>query len=172
MPGSTFSQHYGNQPWLQTLSDVTKFRSTGLEHLEQCLTHVGYSIYVGFYHFHEGRIHRKTWIQIMKLSLTGLWGLIWGRFSSVQSLSHVQLFVTPWITARQASLSITISWSLPKLMSIKSVMPSSHLILCRLLLLLPPVPPSNRVFSNESTLCMRWPEYWSFSFNISGILTV
>ena len=89
------------------------------------------------------------------------------RFISVQSLSHVRLFVTPWIAARQASLSITNSRSLLKLMSVESVMPSSHLLLCRPLLLLPPIPPSIRVFSNESTLCMRWPKYWSFSFSIS-----
>ena len=89
------------------------------------------------------------------------------QFSSVQSLSHVWLFATPWIAARQASLSITNSWSLPKLMSIELVMPSSHLILCCALLLLPPIPPSTRVFSNESTLRMRWPKYWSFSFSIS-----
>ena len=88
------------------------------------------------------------------------------QFSSVQSLSCVQLFVTPWITAYQASLSITNSQSLPKLMSIESVMPSSDLILCRPLLLLPPIPPSIRVFSNDSTLHMRWPKYWSFSFSI------
>ena len=93
--------------------------------------------------------------------------LILQNFSSVQSLSRVQLFATPWIAARQASLSITISQSLLKLMSIKSVMPSSHLILCRPLLLLSPIPPSIRVFSNESTLHMRWPKYWSFSFSIS-----
>ena len=80
-------------------------------------------------------------------------------FSSVQLLSHVRLFATPWITARQASLPITSSHSLLKLMSIESVMPSSHLILCRPLLLLPPIPPSIRVFSNESTLRMRWPKY-------------
>ena len=80
-------------------------------------------------------------------------------FSSVQSLSRVQLFVAPWITAHQASLSITNSWSLLKPMSIESVMPSSHLILCHPLLLLPPIPPSIRVFSNESTLHMRWPRY-------------
>ena len=85
----------------------------------------------------------------------------------VQSLSHVRLFVTPWITARQASLSITNSQSSLKLMSIESVMLSSHLILCCPLILLPPIPPSIRVFSNESTLCMRWPKYWSFSFSIS-----
>ena len=89
------------------------------------------------------------------------------QFSSVQSLSRVWLFATPWIAARQASLSITNSWSLLKLMPIESVMPSSHLIPCRPLLLLPPIPPSIRVFSNESTLHMRWPKYWSFSFSIS-----
>ena len=88
-------------------------------------------------------------------------------FSSVQSLSRVQLFVTPWIAACQASLSITSSWSSLKLMSIESVTPSSHLILCHPLLLLPPIPPSIRVFSNKSTLHTRWPKYWSFSFNIS-----
>ena len=90
-----------------------------------------------------------------------------GIFSSVQSLSCVQLFATPWIAARQASLSITNSRSLLKLMPIESVMPTSHLILCHPLLLLPPIPPSIRVFSNEPTLCMRWPKYGSFSFSIS-----
>ena len=89
------------------------------------------------------------------------------QFISVQSFSHVWLFVTPWTVACQASLSITNSWSLLKLMSIESVIPSSHLILCRPLLLLPPIPPSIRVFSNESTLRMRWPKHWSFSFSIS-----
>ena len=88
------------------------------------------------------------------------------QFSSVQSLSHVQLLVTLWSTAHQASLSITNSQSLLKLMSINSVMPTNHLILCHPLLLLPPVPPIFRVFSNESTLSMRWPKYWSFSFSI------
>ena len=86
--------------------------------------------------------------------------------SSFSSVAHVRLFATPWITARQASLSITNSWSSLKLMSIESVMPSSHLILCRPLLLLPLIPPSIRVFSNESTLHMRWPKFWSFSFSI------
>ena len=86
---------------------------------------------------------------------------------SVQLLSHVRLFATTWIAARQASPSITNSRSLLKLMSIESVMPSSHLILCHPLLLLPPNPPSIRVFSNESTLHMRWQKYWSFSFSIS-----
>ena len=88
------------------------------------------------------------------------------QFSSVQSLSRVRLFATPWISAHQASLSITISRSSVRLTSIESVMPSSHLILGRPLLLLPPIPPSIRVFSHESTLRMRWPKYWSFSYSI------
>ena len=94
-----------------------------------------------------------------------MWSL---PFSSVQSLSYVRLFATPWIAASQASLSITNSRSLPKLMPIESVMPSNHLILCHPLLLLPPIPPNIRVFSNESALRMRWPKYWSFSFSISS----
>ena len=89
------------------------------------------------------------------------------QFSSVQSLSHVRLFATPWIAARQASLSVTNSRSSLRLMSIESVMPSRHLILCCPLLLLPAIPPSIRVFSNESVLRIWWPKYWSFSFSIS-----
>ena len=89
------------------------------------------------------------------------------KFSSVQSLSRIRLFTTPWIAARQATLSITNSQSSLKLMSIESVMPFSHLILCHPLLLPPPIPCSIRVFSNESTLRMRWPKYWSFCFSIS-----
>ena len=89
------------------------------------------------------------------------------QFSSVQSLSRVRLFATPWIAAHQASLSITNSWSLPKLISIESVMPSNHLILCCPLLLLPSIFPSIRVFPNESALHIRWPKHWSFNFNIS-----
>ena len=88
------------------------------------------------------------------------------QIRSDQSLSRVRLFATPWIAARQASLSNTNSQSSLRFTSIESVMPSSHLILCRPLLLLPPIPPSIRVFSNESTLHMRWPKYWSFSFSI------
>ena len=87
---------------------------------------------------------------------------------SVQSLSHIWLFETPGTAARQACLSITNSWGLLKLMSIESVMPSNHLIFCRPLLLPPSIFPSIRVFSNESALCIRWPKYWSFSFNISS----
>ena len=89
------------------------------------------------------------------------------RISSVQSLSRVRLFATPWIAAHQASLSIANSWSLLKLTCIESVMPSNHLILCRPLLLLPSAFPSIRVFSNEWILHIRWPKYWSFSFSIS-----
>ena len=104
-----------------------------------------------------------------------MWPLMWllfntvlpEQFSSVQSLSHVWLFATPWTAARQASLSITNSRSPPKPMSIESVMPSNHLILCCPLLLLPSIFPSIRVFSNESALHIRWPKYWGFSFNIS-----
>ena len=115
----------------------------------------------------------KTGIRTPSLQVVSMmkWDTVMGNarceFSSVQSLSHVQLFATPWTAARQASLSITNSWSPPKPMSIESVMPSNHLILCRPLLLLPSIFPSIRVFSNESALCIRWPKYWSFSFNIS-----
>ena len=104
---------------------------------------------------------RNKWVNILKALRT------LPQFSSVQSLIRVRLFAIPWIAACQAFLSITNSWSLLKLMSIESVMPPSHLILCRPLLLLPPTPPSIRVFSNEPTLHMRWPKYWSFSFSIS-----
>ena len=103
--------------------------------------------------------HNNTWTHNQNSSPSLL--------PSVQLLSHVRLFVTPWTAARQASLSITNSRSPPKPMSIESVMPSSHLILCRPLLLLPSIFPSIRVFSNESALRIRWPRYWSFSFNIS-----
>ena len=106
--------------------------------------------------------HRALVLQDERILEIGLCN----KFSSVQSLSHVRLFATPWITACQASLSITISRSSLRLPFIESMMPSSHLILCRPLLLLPPIPPSIRVFSNESPLHMRWPKYWSFSFSI------
>ena len=106
-----------------------------------------------------GAINRPTLGQVVELNISF-------QFSSLQSLSRVRLFATPWITARQASLSITNSWSSLTLTSIESVMPSSYLILCRSLLLVPPIPPSIRVFSNESTLRMRCPKYWSLSFSI------
>ena len=104
----------------------------------------------------------RTYCIAQKMLLSTLW---WP--SSVQSLSPVGLFVTPWIAARQASLSVTNSRSSLKLMSIESVMLSSHFILCHPILLLPPIPPSIRVFFNESILRMRWPKYWNFSFSIS-----
>ena len=94
--------------------------------------------------------------------------LFWQGISSVHLLSRVQLFATPWTAAHQASLSITNSWSLPKIMPIESVMPSNHLILCHPLRLLPSILPSIRFFSNESVLHIRWPKYWSFSFSISS----
>ena len=106
-----------------------------------------------------GKCKSKPWWDITSHPLESV--------SSVQSLSHVWLFETPWTTAHQASLSITNSWSLPKPMSIESVMPSNHLILCHPLLHLPSIFPSIRVFSNESALCIRWTKYWGFSFNIS-----
>ena len=113
------------------------------------------------------QIHTKHLSRIWMLKNSIIIAIaIFIQFSSVQSLSHVWLFATPWIAACQASLSITISRSSLKLMSIQSVMPSSHLILCHPLFRLPPIPPSIRVFSNQSTLCMRWPKYWSFSFSI------
>ena len=110
--------------------------------------------------------HRKP-IYILKQLLNSLLGKDWGIISSVQPFSCIQLFVTPWTAAGQTSLSITNSQSLPKLMSIELVMPSNHLILCRPLLLLPSIFPSIRVFTNEPVLHIRWPKYWSFSFNIS-----
>ena len=118
-----------------------------------------------------GKIARM-WISILGQVFKDLYEIIPSllvihQFNSVQSLSCVQLFATPWITAHQASLSITNSRSSLRLTSIKLVMPSSHLIFCRPLLLLPPIPPSIRVFSNESVLHIRWPKYWSFSFRIS-----
>ena len=106
---------------------------------------------------------QRLWISYLALNFIECHFYILA-FSSVQSLSSVQLFVTPWIAASQASLSITNSQSSLRLMSIELVMSSSHLILCHPLLLLPPIPPSIRGFSNKSTLCMRWPKYWSFSF--------
>ena len=127
-----------------------------------CLTQLaeGHRANIGF-------PENKTWLQTAASSPA--WGsslLTCPQFSSVQSLSRVWFFTTPWMAARQAFLSITNSRSSLRLTSIESVMPSSHLILCHPLLLLPPISPSIRVFSNESTLHMRWPKYWSFSFSI------
>ena len=117
-----------------------------------------------------GELHKIVWKNLtMWVVVHHLAGLASSEnlFSSVQSLNCVRLFVTPWTAARQASLSITNSWSLLKLMCIESVMPYNHLILCHPLLLLPSIFPSIRVFSNELGFHMRWPKYWSFSFSIS-----
>ena len=111
--------------------------------------------------------HYQKLEDVMVYCLFLLWGRLIAPQLSVQLLSHVRLFVTPWIAAHQVSLSITNSQSLLKLISIESVMPSNHLLLCCPLLLLPLIFPNMRVFSNESALYDRWPKYWSFSFNIS-----
>ena len=118
----------------------------------------------GFFSF------QGTFLTQYFIELSIYFKLVLKLFSSVQLFSHVQFFVSPWTTACQASLSITNSRSLLKLMSIESVMPANRLILCRPLLLLPSVFPSIRVFSNESVLHIRWPKYWSFSFNISPFI--
>ena len=139
--------------YLQRLSSCCWLQSTGSVVLGTGLVasqHVGSS---------------QAEIQLVSRALAGRFFNHWNTRSD-QSLSCVRLFATPWIAAHQASLSITNSQSSLRLTSIKSVMPSIHLILCRPLLLLPPIPASIRVFSNESTLCMRWPKYWSFSFSI------
>ena len=132
-------------------------------HKELALVFSSNSVKASSISIHRGYITLSILIEIIS-KLYGFSHVIF--FSSVQLLSHVQLFVTPWTTACQASLSITNSQSLLKRMSIRLVMPSNHLILCCPLPLQPPTPPSIRVFSNESTLRMRWPECWSFSFSI------
>ena len=125
--------------------------------------HLSFQFYKCLLHIFWGSV---AWLICVYNYMTWWIHLSSVQFNSVQSLSHVPLFATPWIAACQASLSITSSRSLLKLTPIESVMPSSHLILCHPLLLLPPIPPSIRVFSNESTLRMRWSKYWSFSFSI------
>ena len=127
-----------------------KFRCDKFPKIKQCLK---LKLKLGH------RVTRKSPEQVLSKCLWNWAKRASVQFSSVQSLSRVRLFATPWIAARQASLSITISRSSLKLTSIESVMPSSHLILCHPLLLLPPIPPSIRVFSNESALHMRWPKY-------------
>ena len=123
-----------------------------------------YLTYTDFIYKWDHKVFFSFWIWLISVSIISF-SLI--QFSSVQSLSCVRLFAIPWTAAWQASLSITNSRSLPKPMSIESVMPSNHLILCRPLLLLPSIFPSIRVFSNGSALRIRWPKYWSFSFKIS-----
>ena len=137
--------------------------------LSLCKTEIPIKVKNNFFFFH----FRSSWEVVPFIYLWWAYHKIFPisvifkiLFSSFQSLSSVQFFATPWIAACQASLSITNSWSSLRFSPIESVMPSSHLILCRPLLLLPPIPPSIRVFSNEPTLLMRWPKYWSFSFSI------
>ena len=127
------------------------------------ISHVHCFSYANLSHFLRCDVSNCVNLAKLELHFPGSLAVL---FSSVQSLSRVLLFATPWIAARQASLSITNSWSSLRPTSIESVMPSSHLILGCPLLLLPPIPPSITVFSNESTLHMRWPKYWSFSFSI------
>ena len=138
--------------------------------LSQCLSSPGYAYKSQFKCHTSGTVlttHQiSSSLLLCVLLPTVYFFLVLFQFNSVQWLSCVQLFETPWIAANQASLSISNSWSSLRLTSIESVTPSSHLILCRPLLLLPPIPPSIRVFSNESTLPMRWPKYWSLSFTI------
>ena len=133
------------------------FFRTGYYHGTQTETKTSH-VQIIWYYFIKYIKHKQKYAVLTRENLVLL--------SSVQSFSLVRLFATPWIAACQASLSITNSRSSLRLTSIESVMPSSHLILCRPLLFLPPIPPSIRVFSNESTLRMRWPKYWSFSFSI------
>ena len=122
--------------------------------------------------FSRGSSWPRDWIQVSCISCIGRW-ILYNRdtweapFSSIQSFSSVQVFATPWTEACQASLSITNPWNFLKLMSIESVIPSNHLILCHPLLFLPSIFSSIRIFSNEPVLHIRWPKYWSFSFNIS-----
>ena len=117
----------------------------------------------------DERIKEASWWERLTEVETGSYsdGRGHAQFSSVQSLSRIRLFATPWTAAHQASLSVTNSWNLLKLISIESVIPSNYLIFCRPLFLLPSVFPSIRVFSSESALCIRWQKYWSFNFNIS-----
>ena len=145
------------------------------------ITWIFHPLQISVYLWHQQWQPRKVHVTLMQLlCFDDTWkrrrevGPEWcqlraaaGALPGLTGRSCVRLFATPWITAHQASLSITNSRSLLKPMCIESVMPSSHLILCRPLLLLPPIPPSIRVFSNESALRMRWPKYWSFSFSIS-----
>ena len=126
-----------------------------------------HSITISWEERSPGKVHYGLWLFKTLSVKTATYEQEEGQVSSVQSLSRVQLLATPWTTAHQASLSITNSQSSPKSMSIESVMPSNHLILCHPLLLLPSIFPSSRVFSNESALRIRWPKDWSFSFNIS-----
>ena len=156
LPGESHGQRslVGYNPWGHKESDSTEWLALSSSRLWSHLGEGRHMIWLFFVAFLLG----FPYLFFVAVIASALWPRS-VQFSSVQSLSRVRLFATPWITARQASLSITISRSSLRLTSIESVMPSSHLILCQPLLLLPPVPPSIRVFSNESTLRMRWPKY-------------
>ena len=146
---------------LHTLSDSASDTSIYSVHpLARCALRQLLLCFTSFLHKKVSFLHTKGFTGTLCFQTEGK---SVPQFSSVQSLSRVWLFATPWIAARQASPSITNSRSSLRLTSIQSVTPSSHLILCRPLLLLPPIPPSIRVFSNESTLHTRWPKYWSFA---------
>ena len=154
---------------LHLRSSGIRSQRLGTPVLSYCLIHICPTCVMLFFFLSLYAFFWVFFIIITFLHSIGIVVILFLNFSfiaSVQSLSHVWLFATPWIAARQASLSITISRNSLKLTSIESAMPSSHLILCRPLFLLPPIPPSIRVFSNESTLRMRWLKYWSFSFSI------
>ena len=149
--------------------EMSKMVSLDVSETEDCLHNINLKYQILFLKiiltkYYVRKVKYKAYFSVYTMNL-----YLFQSLSSVQLLSRLQLFATPGITARQASLSITNSQSSLRLMSIESVMPSSHLILCCPLLLLPPIPPSIRVLSNESTLRMRWPKYWHFSFNIMTV---
>ena len=148
-------------PLHSPLVTTSLFSTSVIQFLFCTWAHLHYFFLDSKYKWYHMYLYYSIWL--MSLSITVSRSI---QFSSVQSLSRVRLFATPWITACQAFLSNTNSRSLPKLMSIESVMPSSHLILCCPLLLLPPIFPSIRGFCSETALRIRWPKYWSFSFNI------
>ena len=166
-PGTMFYQQN-----VCTLAAYKNIKTMKLSLIEMSILNCHFKVSSSIILCNNNKPFLESWRDEMWILYDNQWQLVWwldqeAAPSSVQSLSGVQLFVTPWIAARQASLSITISQSSLRLTSIESVRPSSHLILCRPLLLLPPIPPSIRVFSNESTLRMRWPKYWSFIFSIT-----
>ena len=160
--------HLRSKDWWESSSPgFSRFRVLSSQQSTWCFCYSG-KVYGANFKYILGAIYQKYYQEVSCFLLS----LNKRKHSKLalrpdQSLSRVRLFATPWITARQASLSTTNSRSSPRPTSIESVMPSSHLILCSPLLLLPPISPSIRVFSNESTLRMRWPKYWNFSFNIS-----
>ena len=148
-----------NPPW------ILRDKCTWIKYI--LFIHSSFDKHLDYFHFLavKNTISMPSWERKMEIKESTFLTSDY-QIRSDQLLSRVRLFATPWIAARQVSLSITNSWSSLRLTSIESVIPSSHLILCHPLLFLPPIPPSIRVFSNESTLRMRWPKYWSFSFSI------